>query len=286
VRRLAILLAVLAGCGVPPPAPASAPPEGVLLLTLGGGFRGSRALGGDPIAVAVSSDGRTAFIADNAGGWVRALSVPELEPRWTARVSGRPGPIVVSGTSVLVSLFGAAEVLELAAADGSVIAHHPACIGPGQIVMTMRGVMTACAAQGFGAAWSGMTLWRADAAGAVLKGEERIPLPPHMHPFWLEADGSGGVLVAAEGDREDRDPGAVFEVGADAEVRRLLTARDPDQVLLAGDRLLVAAHGERAVLAADRSGTATGRWAPGSAPVALAADAPLGLLVVVTNARE
>ncbi|HEX6548845.1 MAG TPA: hypothetical protein VF134_08905 [Candidatus Dormibacteraeota bacterium] len=286
--RLALLLVLVAACGGAAPAGPPLPASGVVLLALhDGSFRGSRALGSDPLAVAVSADGRSAFVSDNVGGVVEAVSVPDLRPLWQRNVGGRPGPLLVTAQgTLLVSLFAAAEVIELATADGSVLAHHAACQGPGQIVVTRRGVMTACASHGFGAAWSGMTMWRADASGALLRGEERIPLPPHMHPFWLEPDGAGGVLVAAEGDQEDRDPGGVFAVSAQGDVKQLLPARDPDQVALVAGRLLVAAHGEHAVLTATPAGSLTGRWAAGSSPVALAGDLPLGLLVVVTNARE
>ncbi len=64
----------------------------------------------------------------------------------------------------------------------------------------------------------------------------------------------------------------------------LATPRDPDQVIMAGARVFVPAHGDEHVLVID--GSATTSWAEGIAPVALAADPLLNLLVVVTNSHE
>ena len=59
---------------------------------------------------------------------------------------------------------------------------------------------------------------------------------------------------------------------------------DPDQALVSGDTTFVAAHGDRDVLAIN--GDIVDKWAQGVPAVAIAADKPLNLLVVVTNDRE
>jgi len=64
----------------------------------------------------------------------------------------------------------------------------------------------------------------------------------------------------------------------------LATPRDPDQVLMSGSRVFVPAHGDEHVLVID--GSTTTAWAQGIAPIGLAADPVLNLLVVVTNSHE
>jgi hypothetical protein len=126
------------------------------------------------------------------------------------------------------------------------------------------------------------------AAGTLKRLEDGlvVTLPPHLHPFWLTAGPGDALYVAAEGDDEDRDPGAVLEL-AHGTVRSLAAARDVDQVEVAAGRVYAAAHGDRAVIVLDAtSGAVLGRWARGTNPVALAADPQLGVLVVVTDARE
>jgi hypothetical protein len=66
--------------------------------------------------------------------------------------------------------------------------------------------------------------------------------------------------------------------------KTLARPRDPDQVAQSGSRILVAAHGDHEVLAID--GRQTEHWAMGAAPVAIAPDPALNVLVVVVNAHE
>jgi hypothetical protein len=158
------------------------------------------------------------------------------------------------------------------------------------VALVNGAVAAACAARGgFALAAVGQESWIGLYAAGVLKRREdgaTVALPPHLHPFWL-APGPGATLfVAAEGDDEDHDPGAVAEV-VGTDVRILASARDVDQVEVASGRVYAAAHAEHAVLVSDAAtGAALGRWAVGTDPVALAADLPLGLLVVITDARE
>jgi hypothetical protein len=113
-----------------------------------------------------------------------------------------------------------------------------------------------------------------------------VAMPAGLHPFWLHAEPSGAILAAAEGDDEDSDPGAVLRLEPpDYGVRVLLQVTDPDQVLTAGGRIFVAAHGAREVDVLTSSG-ARAAWARGAAAVALAADEPQRTLLVVTNERE
>jgi hypothetical protein len=132
---------------------------------------------------------------------------------------------------------------------------------------------------GWSAAYDTGTLLRL-ADGATL------PSPPHLHPFWLTAGSGSTAYAAAEGDDEDRDPGAVLAL-AGGHVDVLARPHDPDQVAYLAGRVFVAAHADREVLVLDAAGkVAPQHWAAGSGPVALAPDPRLGLLIVVVNAGE
>ena len=102
--------------------------------------------------------------------------------------------------------------------------------------------------------------------------------------FWLAPGASGSLLIAAEGATEDTDPGAVFSFDINATFNTLANPRDPDQVVQSGSKIFVAAHGDHEVLVIDGGGQH--HWAVGSAPVAIAPDAALKLLVVAVNAHE
>ena len=248
----------------------------------------------------VAADGAVAYVSDNRPGRVRAVALPSLRVLWTADIGGRPGPLLATLDALYVSLFDAGQVAELAPADGRLVARHPVGRGPGQLALAGGAVLVHCAdgevwdlegghraggGPGFalGGGWSGAydsgTLVRlADGAS--------LPSPPHLHPFWL-APGSGATTyAAAEGDDEDRDPGAVLVI-AEGGVEVLARPHDPDQVAYLAGRVFTAAHADREVLVLDAASQAAPRhWAAGSSPVALATDPRLGLLIVVVNASE
>lgn len=286
----ALAAAVLTGCA----APAAAPPPaaGLILLDLAHGeMRGSIALGEDPLAVALSPDGRTAYVSDNAPGAVDAVSLPDLHRRWSTHTGGRPGPLLVTPSTVYVSVFGTDEVVALEPTTGAIVSRRSTCHGPGQLAMAGGEVVVSCGwGPGFGLTVAGGAVWHAAYdSGTLLRepGGTAVPVPAHLHPFWLTVGPGDTVYVAAEGDDEDSDPGAVLAVGPDLKPVVVVTARDPDQVEAAAGRLFVAAHGDRQVTVVDPARRAvTARWARGSSPVALAADLPLQVLVVVTDARE
>lgn len=274
-----------------------------MLLGLDGTVRARAAIGQDPIAVALSPDGHTAYVSDNAAGVVRALSIPQLAVRWQAKVGGRPGPLLVTFESVLVSLFETGQVVALSLNDGSVLARHTVGSGPGQIVLSGNRILVACAdgrvwdldggsmpaAAGFALGVGAGGTWSASqASGELVRLEDgaRARLPAHKHPFWAITGPNGSLWISAEGDDEDRDPGAVAILDSTLHTRVVASPRDPDAIANAGDRMFVAAHGDHSVLVFDRDGRQVVAWARGSAPVALAADIPQGLLVVVTNAHE
>ncbi|MGA8921947.1 MAG: hypothetical protein WB682_02295, partial [Candidatus Dormiibacterota bacterium] len=144
------------------------------------------------------------------------------------------------------------------------------------------------AGNGFGIALAGGTLWTADYERSELvpvPEGNRVGLPLPVFPFWLAPGANGSLLIAAEGPAEDTDPGGVFSYDPmSGTFETLARPRDPDQVLQSGSTVLVAAHGDREVLAID--GGRTSVWAPGAAAVGLAPDPAAGLLAVAVNAHE
>ncbi len=259
-------------------------------------------MGTDPVAVIVSADGSLAYLADSAPGDVYAVSLPNLKVVWKQHVGGAPFGLLLQSGSLFVSLYDGGAVVELNPATGAkvrsvLITPRPAAMsvdaqgrvivaGTGGRVEYLDGTSLAGGA-GFGIAAVGDQIWTADYERAELVRSDgrRVGLPLPVFPFWLSAGSPGHLLIAAEGPREDSDPGGVFDLNtATLQFTTLATPRDPDQVLLSGSRVFVTAHGDEHVLVI--SGGATMEWAQGIAPVGLAADPTHNLLVVVTNSHE
>jgi DNA-binding beta-propeller fold protein YncE len=253
-----------------------------------GSVQASASVGSDPVAVTLSDDGRTAYVADSASGDVYAVSIPQLKVIWIAHTGGAPFGILFHHGRPYVTLYDAAEVVQLNPADGSLIASDPTPPHPAAITVDSTGTVVEAGGDGYGIALAGGTLWTADYKRGLLQPGGlgvTIPLPLPVHPFWLAPGAAGTLLIAAEGDSEDTDPGAVFSYDvANGGFETLARPRDPDQVEQSGDRVFVAAHGERAVFAI-RGGTIQ-RWANGASAVAIAPDAALGTLVVAVNSHE
>ncbi|HYM67582.1 MAG TPA: hypothetical protein VEW68_09840 [Patescibacteria group bacterium] len=295
---------LLAACGTPVSATSPYPPAGLVLLGLGdGAVRGSAVVGSDPVAVLVSEDGRTAYVADSSPGDVYAVRIPELSVAWRQHVGGAPFGLLLHDGNLLVSLFETPTVAELDPATGRLLAMHSVCGEPAVMTVDPRdGVLVACrqgaagrldgtsvaAGEGFGIAVSGGVVWTAGYSRSELvpvSSGGPVALPAPVSPFWRAAGSGATLLVAAEGHDEDGDPGAVLSYDPmSGTFRTLATPRDPDQVLQSGQSIFVAAHGDRDVLAID--GASVSRWAMGAAAVGLSADPRLNLLVVAVNAHE
>lgn len=256
------------------------------------------------MAVIASADGATAYVADSSPGDVYAVTVPALRVAWKAHVGGAPFGLLLHAGRLFVSLFSTGAVVELDPVTGAQLASHPLPQGPavmsvdaaGRIVVAgTRGQVnyldgTAIpAGHGFGIAVVDGQVWTADyeRAELVRAGDDhRVGLPLPVFPFWL-APGTDKdtLLIAAEGAREDGDPGGVFSLDiATGKFTTLGQPRDPDQVLQVGSKILVSSHGDREVLVMESGRTSA--WAHGAAAVAIAADQALSLLLVVVNNHE
>ena len=280
------------------------PATGIVLLSLkDGSQRSSATIGSDPVAVIVSADGRTAFLADSSPGDVYAVGLPELRIRWRQHVGDAPFGLLLGAGRLYVSRFNTSAVVALDPSTGAQRARYT--VPPGPAVMTMDGMgrvvvagtrgnvayldgTSIPAGHGFGVAVAGGQIWTADyeRAELVRAGDDHIvgmPLP--LFPFWLSAGPRGTLLIAAEGGTEDTDAGGVFRFDPSNEAfTTLARPRDPDQVLQSNDTVFVAAHGDRDVLAIN--GTNTAVWAPGIGTVGLAPDPSLDVLVLAVNAHE
>lgn len=300
------MLVGLAGCGNSAPAASNPnyPATGLVLLSLTDGTkRAAASIGTDPVAVIVSDDGTTAYLADSSPGDVYAVKLPDLKVAWKQHVSGAPFGLLLHAGGLFVSLFSDAAVVELDPATGARLASHPVAQGPAVMSVAADGRVIVAgtsgrvsyldgasipAGNGFAVAVVGGQIWSADyrRAELVRAGDDhRVALPLSVSPFWLAPGARSTLLISAEGASEDSDPGAVFSYDpATGMFATLARPRDPDQVVSSGSKVMVAAHGDRDVLTIDSGVSSV--WAPGAAAVAIAPDAPLQLLVVAVNAHE
>lgn len=275
----------------------------VLLSLKDGTQRNTASVGKDVVAVTVSNDGRTAYLADSAPGDVYAVRLPGLQVAWQQHVGGAPFGLLLHDGRLFVSLFDEGAVVELDLLNGKELATHPVPQGPaamtidgaGHVVVAgTRGQLNVigggqlAAGNGFGVAYAGGALWSADYERAELVpagDDHRVGLPLPLFPFWLAAGAGSTLLVAAEGGTEDTDPGGVFSFDTmSGTFTTLATPKDPDQVLQSGSAIFVAAHGDREVLAIQDG--RVNKWARGAGVVAIAPDPSLDLLVVAVNAHE
>jgi DNA-binding beta-propeller fold protein YncE len=275
----------------------------VLLSLKDGTPRGSTPVGSDVVAVIVSDDGKTAYLADSAPGDVYAVHLPNLQIAWKQNVGGAPFGLVLHQGRLFVSLFDGTSVLELDPASGTKLATDPVPQGAAAMTVDAAGHVVVAgtrgqlniigggqlaAGNGFGVALAGGVLWSADYERAELVpagDDHRVGMPVPVFPFWLAAGAANTLLIAAEGGTEDTDPGGVFSFDTmTGAFTTLATPRDPDQVLQSGSAIFVAAHGDREVLAIQDG--RVNKWARGAGVVAIAPDPSLGLLVVAVNAHE
>jgi hypothetical protein len=296
---------LLGACGGSVPAAVHGYPDSglVLLSARDGSQRAVAAVGSDVVAVIVSDDGSTAFVADSAPGDVYAVRLPALTVKWKQHVGGAPFGLLLHGGRLFVSLFAGTSVVELDPSTGIPMATHTVPQGPAVMTVDASGRVAVAgtrgnvaiiggdvlaAGNGFAVALVGDRLWTADYERAELVrvgDDHRVGLPLPVFPFWLAPGAGETLLIAAEGPTEDTDPGGVFSFDpATNAFTTLALPKDPDLVLQSGSTIFVAAHGDREVLAI--GGGRTSAWARGAAAVALAPDQALGLLVVAVNGHE
>jgi hypothetical protein len=255
------------------------------------------------VAVTVSADGKTAYLADSAPGDVYSVRLPALQVAWKRHVGGAPFGLLIHSGRLFVSLFSGTSVVELDPTSGTTLATDPVPQGPavmttdgeGNVVVAgTRGQLNIigggqlAAGNGFGVAYAGGKLWSADYERAELVpagDDHRVGLPLPVFPFWLAPGAGDALLIAAEGGTEDTDPGGVFSFDTmSGTFTTLATPKDPDQVLQSGSTIFVAAHGDQEVLAIQDGHV--NQWARGAGVVAIAPDPSLHLLVVAVNAHE
>ncbi|HET7466173.1 MAG TPA: hypothetical protein VFL29_05875 [Candidatus Dormibacteraeota bacterium] len=264
-------------------------------------------IGSDPVAVIVSDDGATAYVADSAPGDVYAVGLPALRVQWRAHTGGNPFGLLLHDGHLYVSLFSGAAVVELDPATGRQTASHKVTAGPGMVSLDPSGDVIVAgtrgeidyldgrsvpAGHGYAVAIGGPGLdemWTADyeRAELVRAGDlHNVGLPMPLFPFWLAPYLGGQILVAAEGPSEDQDLGGVFVFEPSTEKwSTLALVRDPDQAVFdASGVTYVAAHGDRMVLTI--YGGEVAKEAIGVPAVALAPDPNLAVVVVVENDRE
>ena len=275
----------------------------MLLSLKNGAVLNSASVGSDPVAVIVADDGKTAYIADSAPGDVYAVRLPGLREAWKRHVGGSPFGLLLHGGHLFVSLFAGSAVVALDPSDGSRLATYTVPAGPAMIALDekdrvvvagTRGQVTYLdgtqlpAGTGYAVALAGGSMWTEDYERAELvrvPDGHRVGLPLPLFPFWLAPGGPGRLLISAEGGNEDDDPGGVFSLDTGSETfTTLARPRDPDQVVEYATKVLVAAHGDKEVLAID--GETINVWGAGLAAVALAPDAALNVLAVVVNDHE
>jgi len=295
---------MLAGCG---DSSAPGPPDsGLVLLDLNSGAHvASLSVGRDAVAVALSADGQTAYVADSSPGDVYAVKLSQRRVMWRSHTGGAPFGVIENAGRVYVSLYTSTFVDELDPTSGKILATHAVTQGPAALTVDAAGRVIVAgthgevdyvdgtaplrAGHGFGIAALGADIWTADYERAELDraGDLKIAgMPEPLFPFWLSAEPGGKMLIAAEGDPEDTSPGGVFEFDpASGGFRTLAHPRDPDFVVRSRDTIFVAAHGDRQVLAISTGG-AVKTFAPDLSAVALAPDPALNLLVVAVNGHE
>lgn len=304
IAAVAAVATIVAACGETP-APV-APASGLVLLDLDTGAQvASLSVGSDAVAVGLSEDGTTAFVADSAPGDVYAVNLRQRRVLWRSHTGGAPFGVVENDGRLFVSLYSSAFVDEIDPRTGRILEAHSVTQGPAALTVDhlgrvavagthgevdfLDGSPTLPAGHGFGIADAGGYLWTADyeRAELVRAGDGKVVgMPDPLFPFWLQAEPGGKLLIAAEGDPEDTSPGGVYEFDPETGgFRTLARPRDPDLVVKSRDTVFVAAHGDRAVLTISSSGKTT-IWAQGVAAVALAPDPNLNLLVVAVNSHE
>src|SRR6202030_25016 len=98
---------------------------GPVPLSLGdASYHTSASIGTDPVAVIVSGDGATAYLADSSPGDVYAVRLPDLSVAWKRHVGGAPFGLLLHAGRLFVSLFSGAAVVELDPMSGSKLAAH------------------------------------------------------------------------------------------------------------------------------------------------------------------
>ncbi len=244
-------------------------------------------IGRDVVAVTVSEDGSTAYLADSAPGDVYAVALPALTVKWKTHTGGEPFGLLLFNGRLEVSLYDAGSVAELDPSSGNVLSTRAVGEHPAAMTVDPSGRPAVATGGSFGIAVAGGDVWIGDYAGKAivdLTHPKRVALPLPVSPFWLSPGAPGTLLIAAEGAHEDNDPGAVFSYDTMSGTFVVLARpRDPDQVVQSGGTIFVAAHGDRDVLAIDDH---TAVRAQGWAAVALAPDPQLGVLVVAVNQHE
>jgi DNA-binding beta-propeller fold protein YncE len=234
--------------------------------------------GGDQ-PVAVATDGRTVWVADQGRGRLLALDAKTLAPRWDVAVGPHPVAVTYGLGALWVVDSGGRHLLKIAPADGHLLGQSNTSLDPVGVVTTQDRVWVLSAGNATVDGYDPQTLLQ-DRAGLGLPGPTSAA--PGAGVVWVASGGALHRVPTAGGD------GTVFDVGGPVRLvaagtsavwvatddGRLLTV-DPasGQVLartaLAGAPTAIAAGGDGVAVATD-DGTVSWIASTGAAPVVVA----------------
>lgn len=233
--------------------------------------------GDDPVAVA--TDGRTVWVADQGRGRVLAFDAKTLATRWEVPVGPHPVAVAYGLGAVWVVDSGNRRLLKLAPTDGHVLGRANTSLDPVGVLTTQDRVWVLAAGNATIDGYDPQTLLQ-DRSGRGLTA--MTSAAPGAGVVWVAAHGSLQRVPSAGGDGTLVDVGGPVRLVA-AGTSAVWVATDDGRLLavdpssgrvlartaLAGAPTAIAAGGEGVAVATD-DGTVNWIASTGAAPVAVA----------------